>query len=107
MSHGHACAHCTSPAAEAEEQLVQEPVCLPDKPTPIRVHSPGLRPLDCTLHPDGRMTMQVGSQVLASMLGFDEMRQTSWAAARIEWDPAALAKPEPVQPAAMQEPLAP
>ena len=102
--HPSNCRCCTLPAAEPTP--VHEPVTLPAAPRPFRVHMPGRIPQDCVLHPDGRMTMQAGSQVLASMLAFDEMWATSWATARIEWDPEPLAEPESGHAAAVQELLA-
>lgn len=101
--HPSNCRCCVSPATEP--LTGPEPIALPDKPTPIRVHSAHWPPQDCTLHPDGRMTMQAHGQTLTSMLSFDDMRETSWAQARIEWDPPPLpVDPEPEPgPAAVQD----
>lgn len=101
------CRHCKpgTPAA-APAPVVHPPVELPDEPRLFRVHAANYPPQDCTLHPDGRMSMQAGSQTLWSMLSFDAMREMNWRDARIEWDPAPLpaepepeAAPEPVQDA--------
>lgn len=102
------CVHCKpgSPAPVVEGPIVNAPVELPAEPRPFRVHSRNWPPQDCTLHPDGRMTMQAHGQTLTSMLSFDEMREMGWREARIEWDPPPLpeADPEPEPgPAAVQD----
>lgn len=100
------CRHCAAPTVAAvAAPTAHEPVQLPDEPRPFRVHTPGFPPQDCLLHPDGRMSMQAGSQTLWSMVSFDDMREMNWATARIEWDPAPLPEtpaPEP-EPAAVQD----
>lgn len=88
------CRHCAAPVAEATP-AVPEPVRLPDRPTPIRVHSPGAAPFDCTLHPDGTLTAVMGGEVRRNFLSFADMRERNWAHARIEFDPPPLpAEPE-------------
>jgi hypothetical protein len=91
------CRHCASPAAE-ELPAVQEPIVLPDEPTPIRVHTPDARPFDCTLHPDGTLTAVLGGEERRNFLTFAEMRERNWADAHIEFDPQPLVEePEPGQ----------
>jgi hypothetical protein len=108
MSGPCGCVHCkpVGQAAVVEGPVVHAPVELPTEPRLFRVHSRHWPPQDCTLHPDGRMTMQAHGQTLVSMLSFDDMRETSWREARIEWDPPPLPEsgpePEPI-PAAVQD----
>ena len=101
------CRHCGVPnPAAVNEQSVPELIELPGQPTPIRVHTPGLPPFDCTLHPDGTLTAVIGGELRRNFMTFDEMRERNWATAHIEFDPAPLAD-EPEQSAeAVQEPLA-
>jgi hypothetical protein len=87
------CPYCAPADAEAPEaETAHEPVELPDKPRQFRVHVPGLFPQDCTLHPDGTITMTAGRQLWHSAFSFEEMREMGWEHARIEWDPPPLAK---------------
>lgn len=88
MNSSCTCRHCQVPDA-VSSPAAPEPIALPTEPTPIRVHNDG-RTQDCTLHPDGRLTMRVGDQTLVNMLTFDEMRERNWANAHIEFDPAPL-----------------
>ena len=76
--------------------VVHEPIALPAVARLFRVHHDG-RTQDCTLHPDGRLTMTAGGQEWVSALTFDQMRAMNWLDARIEWDPQPLgpADPEP------------
>lgn len=99
------CRHCKAPALAAVEEMAHEPVQLPTEARLFRVHTPGLPPQDCVLHPDGRMSMEAGGQTLWSMVSFDDMREMNWRASHIEWDPAPLAEdPEPsAQPVAVQD----
>lgn len=83
--------------------MVHDPVQLPDVPRLFRVHTDGRAPQDCTLHPDGRMSMQAGGQTLWSMVSFDDMRAMNWRDARVEWDPAPLPEPAVSVPAAVTE----
>lgn len=109
MSRKCTCRHCETPVGEpAVNGPEQEPIDLPDVPTPIRVHTPGLLPFDCTLHPDGTLTAVLGGALRRNFLTFGEMRERNWATAHIEFDPAPLAdESEPEQSApAGQEPLA-
>ncbi|MFF8610852.1 hypothetical protein ACF06X_33640 [Streptomyces sp. NPDC015346] len=89
------CRHCKPTVqAAAEAPVVHEPIQLPDSARPFRVHHDG-RTQDCTLHPDGRLTMTAADQEWVSALSFDEMRVRNWADAHIEWDPTPLETPEP------------
>jgi hypothetical protein len=91
------CRHCKPPTqAVADEQDVAELIELPDEPTPIRVHTPGLRPFDCTLHPDGTLTAVLGGEVRRNFFTFDDMRERNWAGAHFEFNPPPLSEePEP------------
>lgn len=89
------CRHCVPPVpTPAAVEPEGGPVQLPVEPRPFRVHHPDGRTQDCTLHPNGRLTAVMAGQEWTSALSFDEMRATSWARARIEWDPAPV-EPEP------------
>jgi hypothetical protein len=68
-------------------ETAHEPVELPDRPRPFRVHFPDGRTQDVTLHPDGVMTTVLAGQVLRSLFTFDEMRERNWEHTQIEWDP--------------------
>lgn len=105
MASACSCRHCKPAAPTATEQpTAHPPIELPDQPRTFRVHHDG-RTQDCTLHPDGRLTMTAAGQEWVSALTFDEMRERNWAGAHIEWDPAPLeSPPEPAVPA--YEPLA-
>lgn len=108
MSSPCGCPHCkpSSQASIAEEPVVHAPVDLPTVPRLFRVHSQNWPPQDCTLHPDGRMTMQAHGQTLTSMLSFDDMREMGWREALIEWDPPPLHEPAPEpSPAVVQDAL--
>lgn len=70
---------------------------LPDHPTPIRVHTADMAPMDCTLHPDGTLTRTVNGELLRNFMSFADMRERGWRHARIEFDPGPLPEePEPV-----------
>lgn len=99
MSRVCPCRYCATPDPVEVQPAAHPPVELPERPRAFRVHHSG-RTQDCVLHPDGRMTMQAGGQVLTSMLTFDEMRERNWADVQIEWDPAPLADEPAVEPAA-------
>jgi hypothetical protein len=71
-------------------ETAHEPVELPDRPRPFRVHFPDGRTQDVTLHPDGVMTTVLAGQVLGSLFTFDEMRERNWEHTQIEWDPPPL-----------------
>lgn len=100
------CRQCAAPAAETVAQE-QRQIELPAEPTPIRVHTPGLRPQDCTLHPDGTLTAVRHGQLYRNLLSFDDMRERNWKHARIEFNPPPLpSAPEPEQgPEAVQDAL--
>jgi hypothetical protein len=105
------CPHC-KPAVEAAVDngpIVHAPVELPDQPRLFRVHSHNRPPQDCTLHPDGRMSMQAGAETLWSMVSFDDMRDMNWREARIEWDPPPLPAETVPEPSAapVQESIGP
>jgi hypothetical protein len=71
------------------------------EPRRFRLTKAGLRPQDCTLHPDGTVTMFAGSQTWRSAFTFEEM-QADWAeddGITVEWEPV----DEPV----IEEPPAP
>ncbi|MEW1867013.1 hypothetical protein AB0420_02245 [Streptomyces caelestis] len=84
------CRHCTTPAAEVTAPRRPEPIELPMEPRPIRVHSAGRPPMDCTLHPDGTLTAVIGGELLRNRLTLAEMRERNWAGAHIEFDPEPL-----------------
>jgi len=101
--HPSDCRCCSGPAAVATPE--PEPIKLPARPTPIRVHSPGLRPVDCTLHPDGALTAVMGGEVRRNFMNFDDMRERDWKHARIEFNPAPPDE-EPEPEPAVQEAIA-
>ncbi|MFF5186437.1 hypothetical protein ACFY30_22120 [Streptomyces sp. NPDC000345] len=89
------CRYCASPAAEVAAES-QEPIELPAVPTPIRVHKAGLRPQDCTLHPDGTLTAVFNGHVHRNLMSFADMRERNWRHARLEFNPGPLPEePEP------------
>jgi hypothetical protein len=89
------------PVLTGQEPTGPEPINLPDRPTPIRVHTSDSPPFDCTLHPDGTLTAVINGQHLRNMLTLTDMLEMNWAGARIEFDPQPLPEePEPQQPAA-------
>lgn len=98
------CRHCKTPAAATDtgQSAAHPPVELPATPRSFRVHLPSGNTQDCTLHPEGRLTMDAVGYQWVSALTFDEMRDTNWAEAHIEWDPAELPEPE-APPAPVQE----
>lgn len=95
--HEETCPHCRAKAGldEASEASAREPIRLPEIPTPIRVHTPGRAPFDCTLHPDGTLTAVLGGELRRNAFTFAEMLATSWADSHIEFNPTPLAE-EPV-----------
>ncbi|MDH6435578.1 hypothetical protein M2158_004055 [Streptomyces sp. SAI-144] len=102
------CLHCTSPAAEAEVPREPEQIVLPDRPTPIRVHTADAPPFDCVLYPDGSLTAVINGQRLRNMLTLADMLDMNWSGALVEFNPAPLPEdsaPEPVVEA-VQEVLA-
>ncbi|GAA1112015.1 hypothetical protein [Streptomyces javensis] len=80
------CHKTTTP--ELKPHPAHEPVQLPSEPRDFRIHSPGRRPQDCTLHPDGTITSVMAGQLWRCGQTFDEMRQMGWRDSHIEWDPA-------------------
>ncbi|WP_460071118.1 hypothetical protein [Streptomyces sp. YKOK-I1] len=97
---GHCgCRHCAAPAAEAV--AAEQHIELPTTPTPIRVHTEGLRPQDCTLHPDGTLTAVFNGQMHRNLMSFAEMRERNWRHARIEFNPPPLCE-EPETPLAAE-----
>lgn len=96
--HPSDCRCCTGPGAAAVEE--EQHIELPTAPTPIRVHKEGLRPQDCTLHPDGTLTAVFNGQQYRNLMSFDDMRERNWRHARIEFNPGPLPdEPEPEQAA--------
>lgn len=75
------------------------PIELPTEPRRFRVHQPPNAPQDCTFHPDGRMTLQIGDQTLRSWFSMEDMLDMNWADAEIEWDPQGPVEPVAVEPA--------
>lgn len=63
------------------------PIELPTEPRRFRVHKDSYEPMDCTLHPDGRMTTVIGNETLRSALSLEDMLDMNWRDAEIEWDP--------------------
>jgi hypothetical protein len=100
------CRYCagSSPAA-VDGPVEPEPIELPDQPTPIRVHTAGMAPMDCTLHPDGTLTRIVRGELLRNLMSFADMRERGWRHARIEFNPPPLPDPAPASEPAVQEPL--
>lgn len=92
----------TTPAPAGDPR--PEPIALPAEPTPIRVHTDGLPPFDCTLHPDGTLTAVVGGEVRRNFMSFAEMRERNWTRSRIEFHPGPL-DTEPETTAAVQDAL--
>lgn len=84
------CPYCKPKQATTPAPAAREPIPLPARPTPIRVHHPGRPPQDCTLHPDGTLTAVLAGRPHRSALSFDDMLSTNWADARIELNPAPL-----------------
>jgi hypothetical protein len=54
------------------------------------VHTEGLPPFDCTLHPDGTLTTVVGREVRRNWLSFTDMCERNWAGAHFEVNPPPL-----------------
>ncbi|MGA5182927.1 hypothetical protein [Streptomyces pseudogriseolus] len=94
VAHAHqgkcGCSYCKPKQTFTPAPAAREPIPLPDRPTPIRVHSPGRPPMDCTLHPDGSLTAVLAGRPHRSALPFHDMLDTSWKDARIELNPAPL-----------------
>ncbi|MEU9754366.1 hypothetical protein AB0D90_14670 [Streptomyces althioticus] len=84
------CPHCKPKQPAAPAPAAREPIPLPEQPTPIRVHSPGRPPQDCTLHPDGSLTATLAGRPHRNALSLDDMLATNWEGARIELNPAPL-----------------
>jgi hypothetical protein len=101
--HPSDCRCCVEPAAV--ETPEPEPIALPDYPTPIRVHTPGLSPQDCTLHPDGTLTKVINGELHRNFMSFADMRERNWRHARIEFNPESLPE-EPEPESAVQEAIA-
>lgn len=104
--HEEMCPHCKAKqAGDVETVTPPEPITaeLPEQSRLFRIHFPDGHTRDYTLHPDGRLTLAIGGQVLTTALDFEFMAGTSWAGGHIEWDPEPLpAEPEP-SPAAVVE----
>lgn len=108
--HEEMCSHCRAKTAETTADRPVEapaPPELPTVPTPMRVHTEGLPPFDCTLHPDGTLTAVVGGEVRRNWLTFADMCARNWALAHFELNPAPLTvEPEPEQAEIVQDVLA-
>lgn len=102
--HPSDCRCCSGPAAEVEQQA--EVIELPAEPRQIRVHAPGVRPLDCTLHPDGLLTRVVNGELCRNFMSFADMRERDWRHARVEFDPGPLAVEPESAAEAVQEAVA-
>ncbi|MFI9012621.1 hypothetical protein ACIGZI_01145 [Streptomyces griseus] len=93
-THEQRCPHCRAKNGAAAAPAAPEPIALPDPmPTelaPFRIHYADGRIQDCTLHPDGRLTMTAAGRHWVSALSFEDMAETSWDGAHIEWNPAPL-----------------
>lgn len=83
-----------------------DPTTVPG-PRAFRVHTEGCEPQDCVLHPDGRMTMELGGQSLVSWFSLEDMLEMNWADSRIEWDvdPTTPAASPTVSPTAQALPM--
>lgn len=108
--HEEMCPHCrTKQAGEIEPAaVVEQEITLPGTPTPIRVHTPGAAPFDCTLHPDGTLTAVMGGEERRNFMTFADMRERNWRHSHIEFDPPSLPEepaPEQASPV-VQEALA-
>jgi hypothetical protein len=94
------CRHCQPTTPAAVTSAVPEPIELPARPTPIRVHTQDFPPMDCTLHPDGTLTRTgVNGEPQRNLMSFADMRERGWAMACIEFNPPPLPEepePEPV-----------
>ncbi|WP_406143722.1 hypothetical protein [Streptomyces anulatus] len=97
-THEQRCPHCRAKNGADVAPVVPEPIALPDPmpstAAPFRIHYADGHTQDCTLHPDGRLTMTAAGHHWKSALTFPEMAETSWAGAHIAWNP------EPQEPAA-------
>ncbi|WP_406143249.1 hypothetical protein [Streptomyces anulatus] len=97
-THEQRCPHCRAKNGADVAPVVPEPIALPDPmpstAAPFRIHYSDGHTQDCTLHPDGRLTMTAGGSDWRSALTFEEMADTSWNGAHIEWNP------QPLEPAA-------
>lgn len=96
--HEEMCPHCRAKAGLDGAAVEVEPIAmpdLPDRPTPIRVHTADRAPFDCTLHPDGTLTAVVGGEVRRNFLSFAAMCEQNWAGAHFEVDPPPLPEPSP------------
>ncbi|MEV5261774.1 hypothetical protein AB0L02_27505 [Streptomyces anulatus] len=101
-THEQRCPHCRAKNGTDAIPAAPEPITLPDpmptEPAPFRIHYPDGHTQDCTLHPDGRLTMTAGGHDWVSALSFEDMAATSWDGAHIEWNPEPL-EPGVVAPA--------
>lgn len=110
-THEQRCPHCRAKNGADLPPAAPEPITLPkpmpSAPAPFRIHYPDGHTQDCTLHPDGRLTMAAAGSNWVSALTFDAMAGTSWAGAHIEWNPKPLAEPETTPAAVIQDALLP
>lgn len=93
MASACTCRYCTTPQTTAHvETPAPAPIPeLPAEPRRFLVHT-ALGPQDCTLHPDGRITMQASGQTYRSAFSLEEMFSTdepagsNWSRCPIDWD---------------------
>jgi hypothetical protein len=85
------CRYCATPAP-ASTPLPADPIPeLPTTPRRFLVHT-SCGPQDCTLHPDGQITMRTGGQTLRCALTFEDMFSpdepagANFSGCRIDWD---------------------
>ncbi len=93
--HEELCPHCRArkglDGAQGGELVPVVPPALPDRSTPLRVHTAGAPRFDCVLHPDGTLTAVIGGEVRRNFLSFADMCERNWADAHFELDPPPLA----------------
>ncbi|WP_097866544.1 hypothetical protein [Streptomyces sp. rh34] len=110
-THEQRCPHCRAKNGTDTVPTAVEPIALPDpmpeQPTGFRVYYPDGHTQDCTLHPDGRLTMTAGGSDWVSALAFEEMAETSWAGVHIEWNPGPLEPATTIPAAVVQDALLP
>lgn len=91
MTSACTCRYCAVPETKAEPAAVTPMPDLPDAPRRFLVHTI-CGPQDCTLHPDGRITMRAGGQLWRCALGVEDMFSpdepagTNFSRCRIDWD---------------------
>ncbi|WP_128378508.1 hypothetical protein [Streptomyces cavernae] len=94
-SPGSRAATSPQPTLAPETAPGQAPIELPTEPRQIRIHSPGMRPFDCTLHPDGTLTAVMHGKPYRNLCTFADMLERNWANSHIDWNPEPLPDEEP------------